>query len=68
MDNEITLNDSNNTGLYNAGEVVDNERGCFNASCCFKIKVAAPRAMVFVLLFDLSLFIVVWTTIGLIIA
>ena len=65
MNNEITLNDSN---TFDAGEVVDNERGCFNARCCFKIKNAAPRAVVFVLLFDLALFTVVWITIGLVIA
>ena len=62
------MNDSNSLRQYDAGEVVDNERGCFNARCCFKVKNAAPKTMVFVLLFDLSMFIVVWTAIGLVIA
>ena len=67
MNNEITLNESAGTRLYDAGEVVDNERGCFNARCCFKIKNAAPKAMVFVLIFDLTLFCVVWIVIILLI-
>ena len=65
MNNESTLNDS--ALQYDAGEVVDNERGCFNARCCFKVKNAAPKAMIFVLFFDLALFCIVWIVIVLVV-